>query len=359
MIAGSDVLFIGMGRTSPAWYRCFLPAMAIGADWVGVYGQPPNLAIATGLVKGLTQRPKYEDYKVVVAQQPHGREWLDLVNRLRANGVIVLYEIDDYLHGVPKQKTHDSARAYTKKLLHAHELVMRACDGIICSTNYIARRYARWNRHVYILRNGLDVDRYQLTRPERSTINVGWCGATGHIAALLPWLNAIVPVLKERQDTTMVFVGQPQLAGPVAQLLGRPDRAIGVPFCAIEAYPAAMCLMDIALAPAQNTAWYRAKSDLRWLEASALKIPVVADSVVYDEIEDGVTGLLAETPTQAAEHVRTLCEDSELRERIGSAAREHLYRERTISALAPNWLEVFNAVAGEYESMSELVRAGR
>ena len=41
-------LFVGIGASGPAWYRAALPATALGADWVGVRGTPPELRFVTG-----------------------------------------------------------------------------------------------------------------------------------------------------------------------------------------------------------------------------------------------------------------------------------------------------------------------
>jgi Glycosyl transferases group 1 len=353
-----EILFVGTDKTSVLWYRVALPAMALGADWVGVRGRPPGPQVVTGEVRGESMIPRYENYRLIVFQQVHGREWLAQINSLRKRGIKVLYEIDDYLHGVAKQTHHDYAKHFTKERLKGHELCMRACDGIICSTDYIARRYAKFNRNVYVCRNGLDVNRYSLTRPQRSTVTIGWAGATGHLAILLPWLNALLPVLSEHADTCFASIGDHTLAGPIGELIGA-ERAIGIPFCPIECYPAAMTLFDIALAPAGRTAWYRGKSDLRWLEAGALGIPTIADPVVYPEVEHGITGFHAATPQEMAAILRELVVDGELRTRVGEAAREYVLNNRTSEIAATQWYEVCCAVAGEYESMHQLARAGR
>ena len=104
-----------------------------------------------------------------------------------------------------------------------------------------------------------------------------------------------------------------------------------------------MSNFDVALAPAARTSFFRAKSDLRWLEASALGIPVVADPGVYPDIEHGVTGLHAATPSEAAEHLHALAGSRELRERIGAAAREHVTRARRIEVVAEEWRAVLEA----------------
>jgi hypothetical protein len=57
-----------------------------------------------------------------------------------------------------------------------------------------------------------------------------------------------------------------------------------------------MTIFDVAIAPSAENNLFRGKSDLRWLEASALSVPLVAHPDVYPEIEDGVTGVHARTP---------------------------------------------------------------
>lgn len=356
MLEGKDILFLGLGKSAVLWYRCALPAMHLGADWCGVVGEPPTVHVLTGIVRGDTQLPRYDDYKVIVIQQPHGRAWLKQINALRERGLKVLYEVDDYLHGVAKQPTHDYSKFFTPEHLKSYEMCMRACDGIICSTDYIARRYARFNRNLYICENGLDVNRYKLTRPERSTINIGWAGATGHMATLVPWLNALLGVMKEHDNTCFVAIGQPALARPINELL-EGERAIGIPWTPLECYPAAMCMFDIALAPAGKTSWYRGKSDLRWLEAGALSVPIIADPVVYPLIEEEVTGFLATEPEDMADILHDLINDPGLRLGVGHNAHDYVMNERSSELAAAQWSEVFNAVVGEYQSMSQLRRS--
>jgi glycosyltransferase involved in cell wall biosynthesis len=358
MIDRSQILFLGIGKSSVFWYRCALPAIHLGADWCGVRGDPPNVVVMTGLVRGETSLPNYADYKVVVLQQVYGRKWLLKIRQLQANGIKVIYEIDDYVHGVDKQAGHDYAKYFTKDRLREYEMCMRVCDGIITSTDYIARRYAKYNRNIYICRNGLDLARYQLTRPERPTTNIGWAGATGHIQALVPWINATIPVLRSHPDTAWVSIGGEQgVAEMVGKAIGRERHAIGIPFTTLECYPAAMCMIDIMLAPAGKTGWYRGKSDLRWLEASALGIPVIADPIVYPEIEHGVTGFHAETPQQVTEILRELIADEELRTRVGKQARDYVELHRSSEDAAMQWSEVLSAVAGEHESIHQLRRS--
>lgn len=329
-------LFVGIGRSRVAWYRCALPAMALGQDWVGVQGTPPEVGFATGLTARPIARADVETYDVVVLQQPMGREWLREIRRLQRAGVTVLIETDDDVHAIRKTRGHGSAGHYTRERVQGFELTLRAADGVICSTERLARRAQRFNPRTWVCRNGVDLKRYALEPAPRrdGTVTLGWAGGTGHADALEPWLPAVASVLELRPQARFTTIGM-AYADRLAERF--PGRCLSIPWAPLEAYPAAMTAFDVALAPAAPTSFFRAKSDLRWLEASALGVPTVAEPVVYPGIEPGVTGFYATTPDEARELLLALVDDAALRRRVGEAARAHVREHRSIEVAAQQW----------------------
>jgi glycosyltransferase involved in cell wall biosynthesis len=325
-------LFLARALSVAAWYRMLLPAIHLGHDWAGVAGDPPDWAVSTGNVGGELTEEAVAGYDVVVIQARRGDAWLRLIRRLQAAGTKVLFEIDDYAHGIRRIPDHDFAGVWDKDALRALEQVMAACDGVIASTPFLAERYGE---RTWVCRNGIDLPRYALTLPHRDAPAIGWAGATGHRTALGPWLQEVAAVLRGRPGTRFVSVGQPY-ADELAPAVGE-DRTLSLPFGPVETYPAAMTHFDVALAPAGRSAFFQAKSDLRWLEASALGIPAIADPVVYPEIEHGVTGFHATTPDEAREALVALVDDAELRRRVGEAARAAVTATRAMERMAPQW----------------------
>lgn len=339
---------MGKRVTAVCYYRCMLPAMELGSDWVGIGGLPPKFSVETGIVKGSTQKPELlgGDYDIVVVQQPHGPEWVELIGKMQEHGIRVLYEIDDYLHAIRHMPDHTSADYYTPQRLQLHEEAMEMADGIIVSTKWLKTKYQRYNKTVFVCRNGIDLRRYRLEKPDRGDqVNIGWAGATGHLKAIEPWLPYVNRIMQLREKTSFVSIGQPFADG--FKKGGWGNRALSVPFAAIEQYPAAMTLLDIALAPSGNTRFHRGKSDLRWVEASALAIPVIASPTVYSEIEQGKTGFLASSPEQMTEHLLRLVDDPALRKEVGEAARAYIEEHRTMRVVKGDWERAFERILQE------------
>jgi glycosyltransferase involved in cell wall biosynthesis len=337
-------VFVGKSMTGICWYRCALPAMALGQDWVGVRGAPPKLEPITGLTRRPFEFEHLAEHDVVVLQQPGSREWLHAIRRLQDAGVKVLFEIDDYVRSVRKIRTHEARSDFSRDHIEGIERNMRVADGLIVSTPFLAQRYRKFNANVWICRNGLDLRRYDVEPAPRSGVTIGWAGGVGHIDAMRPWLPVVADALHSHPDARFVTIGQP-FADELAPEFG-PDRCFSVPFAALEMYPAAMTQFDLALAPSSGSGLFRGKSDLRWLEASALGLPAIADPDVYSDIEHGVTGLHAATPEQAREALFALLADEALRTRIGAAARDHVREHRSIQAVAPMWQKAIAEVAG-------------
>lgn len=335
----SRVLFVGMGASAVAWYRCILPAMYLGADWIGVSGEPPKFRFHTGLVKGRTSMPDWKDYDAVVLQQPRGRAWHRLIRSLQSEDIAVLFEVDDYLHAIRKMgEDHDFASSFDKAALAELELCMRQADGIITSTEFIARRYLRFNSRTWVAQNGVDLGRYAVTRPDRPTFNVGWAGGTGHTRSFREWVPAVERVMERHADVCFVSIGQ-DFGAHFAQRFGQ-HRAISVPFTMIDNYPAAMTLFDVALAPAGRGNFFRGKSDLRWVEAGALGVPAIADPSVYPAIRDGLTGFHASDVEDLEEKLELLVGDRNIGIAVGSAARDEIHDTRGMHVTARRWAEV-------------------
>jgi hypothetical protein len=341
-----DILFLGRGSTTISWYRCGAPALTLGCDWAGVGGDDPNnLHLITAVKRGGMTLPELDKYKIVILQQVKGQLWFNEIRRLKDKKVKVLYEIDDYIHGVSKLKHHEFKGAYDKKTVAAHELCMKACDGIIVSTDWLAKRYAKFNKNIYLCENAVEIERYKLEVPERDTINIGWAGSAGHLEAVMKWVPAVRKILDEYPEARFMSIG---LNVGQAKPLFETGRSTTLPVCTIENYPGALTNFDIAIAPALNNNFYAGKSDLRMLEVGALAIPIVGDPFVYKNIVHRETGMAATNADEAYEGIKALIEEEELYEEVCWNVKDYVDSERSMENKGvQQWERVFVQVAGQ------------
>ena len=333
---------MGRGNSVVSWYRTGMPSFYNGCDWVGVGGDPPNLSFASGLKRGGLVVPKFDDYRIVILQQVSGLAWLSEIFRLQKKGVRVLYEIDDHIHSVRKIKGHMAREHYSKRKLAEYEKCMRAADGLIVSTEFLRKDYRKFNQKIWVCRNSIEAGRYsQFELPPRkdNKIHIGWAGGEGHQESVKLWLPAVQRIMDEREDVRFITIGL-----PFADEINAPGRTKSIPFVPIENVPAVMCNMDIGIAPAGRGNFFRAKSDLRFLEAGALGIPLVADPFVYKDLRDTETGFHAINAEQAYEGLIALVDDPAWREEMSGNVREYVLTNRCIEKEAEQWVEVFMGV---------------
>lgn len=341
-LSSEDVLFVGKNAGVVPWYRTGMPAFYLGCDWICLQGRGyKETFLSASLKRGGHSIPKLDDYKIVVLQQVEGRDWRREIKRLKRKGVKVIYEVDDYLHGVQDIQSHRAREVFNPERLIEFEVCMRACDAMICSTEWLAAHYAKFNPNTYVCKNGVETRRYMpFNLPERKTLNIGWAGGEGHLESVMEWIPAVEKILAEFEHTRFISIGL-----PVANLLKQPKRAVALPFISLENFPGALCNFDIGIAPAGKGTFFQAKSDLRFLETGALGIPLVADPMVYDDIIPGSTGYWAENADDAEKWLRALVEDRGHRSDIAKAAREHVLQNRAIDVVVDQWEKVFIEVA--------------
>jgi hypothetical protein len=324
-----EILFVGQSVGAGCYHRIMLPALAIGSDWCGLDAPPPRMVVGRGAVRG-----DLASYRTVVIQTPAQDGWLDVIAALQAGGTSVLYEVDYDLH----------ALAQPPEMLALIEALVAMCDGVICATARVAERYRELNPRTYVCPSGIDLRPYALTRPPHDTVNIGWAGTTLELDEMQPALEQVAGVMRAREVTNFISIGQP-FADVLAEMgVVAPERCLSIPAMLPEQYPAAMSIFDIAFDPLGRRPWRRARSPLRWLEAAAWGIPFVGDPRIYPDVEPGRTGFhAADAPSLGRELLR-LVDDPGLRAALGTEARRVVAERFTIDAVAPAWIRAFEAV---------------
>jgi len=277
-----------------------------------------------------------------------------VLSRCRQRGVPVVYELDDNLldlHGDEPWEPYpgDALRGVVAFLA-------RQADGMIVSTPALAERLARLRSGILVVPNALD-ERLFGSAPEppaarSSGVTIGYMGTLTHEADLRMVLAPLRALLARHAGGVRLEVVGGGAEERIASLFE------GLPFRTRQPgredpYPRFVPWMrqhlrwDVAIAPLEDDAFTRGKSDLKYLDYAALGIPgVFSDVRAYREsVRHRETGLLAPNePGAWAEALGEIVADGALRTRLARAAAAEVHGNRMLKTNATRWGEAIETI---------------
>lgn len=285
---------------------------------------------------------------VAVFQICHSADALALVDTIREQyQKPVLFESDDFMFGVQSDSLafvdwHPDSPAERTAMTQ-----LMTADGVIVSTEYLAAMYGRVNPNVHVVHNGIDPDLWP--KPNYSPgrrVRIGWQGGASHDRDFEQIKDVVLSLATELRDKV-----EWHFQGGVPNWC-KNHKAIScsIDWVPVEQYPAVMqsLNLDIGIAPLCDSTFARSKSDLRFLEFSALGIPTVAtDCPAYNTVQDGVTGMKVRTPEEWASAIRFLVDNHDKRRELGLNARQWVMDNRTIYHSADEYLAALEDYGGD------------
>ena len=223
--------------------------------------------------------------------------------------------------------------------------MVKAAAGITVSTETLKEVFEPFNNNIFVNPNAIDFEEWgEKKKMDDGVIRLGLFGSNTHyhdwklIAGILKeildefpnvhlcfntWLTATFEQganfneLQERHARFPDYFHE----------LGLIERASQVEIyepCQIQDWPAWMAGkgVDIGLAPLVDTRFNDAKSNLKYLEFSALRVPgVYSDVRAYNrDIKNGVNGFLSKNADEWGKKIRALIKDETLRRQMGNRA---------------------------------------
>lgn len=353
-------VFYIAGKYDGCYYvRCLLPLMNNGWD-----GAKQTLKGETMSSDKMFEYAMKSD--VIVFQRPDSKDKTEAIRLLKMAGKKVVFDNDDTYRpdsGYPKLAELDNQEVIKGINDELMENVKQA-DLITTTTEVLADEYRPLNKNVLVLPNC--VDPFDWDEPLRNETNIVRIGLVGSVA--YGDYQIIEPYLKElakRKDVRLVMfslsdVKLPENAkNPFLETYKKihKESYSFVEENDIELHrlvPMSQYFeklnslkLDIMLIPRIDNYFNKCKSNIKFLEASMLEIPVVASSFKdkkspYDlSIEHGKTGFLAQTEEDWREMTEKLIKDKELREEIGKNAKEYTLNNFNINDKAHLWEEAY------------------
>ncbi len=229
----------------------------------------------------------------------------------------MVWETDDDLWCLDPSNER-AVKAYTPELLHELAEIVRTAHMVTVSTEPLREAMLKFNPNVVVLPNHIDGRMFDLERPRRARLTVGWAGGDSHrkdLAMVAPRLRRF---LGRNPDVDFHMIGQDYLReNKIPGRWSAWSKDLFDYYRTID--------FDIGIAPLIPSRFNRSKSAIKALEYAALGIPVIASDVEPYQafVVDGVTGFLVSRDHEWEARLRDLVNDADLRETMGAAAKEH------------------------------------
>lgn len=353
------VYFVSSGNWGCYIVRCLLPLVANGWD-----GDNTSIRYLEKTPENKMLATKQAD--IVVFHRPEDERKLELARILKKQGKKIVFDNDDTYKDHESVKLNDYftkervARGLAKVNSITDAFIIEA-DLVTCTTETLAQEYRKLNTNVKVLPNC--VDPFYFDEPLRNEEDVVRIGITGSIITSTD-LDVVAPIIRHYEHdprVRLVCFGLPpnRLDNPKVASVYR-DEYKFMDSANVEWHPAVKAdvyydkinslKLDMMLIPREDNYFNRAKSNLKFLEASMLEIPCICQSFPdkqspYEVNPEDTKHLLLATNTEDwIEKIETLIKDKELRRKMGKDAREYVEENYNIETKGEMWVDAYKSI---------------
>jgi glycosyltransferase involved in cell wall biosynthesis len=275
------ILFLNGTYPFCYYVRGYLPGVYSGNMVVREFlvGEPNTQAV-------LEQAKKAD---VVVMQRPNSEKFYNIMHSLKALGKKVIFENDDtYLVGKGidlDRLENDKQRELAKEISAWTNKCLALADGAIASTPILAEEYSQTNPNVCVLKNCIDpLDEFPCKENTTGKFRVGFVGSVTTNDDYIH-IKDQIKQLDDRGDVTIVVFGIKYKDGSHISFMKEDldfwstlKNVEWQPYVPVTSYmmTLAKLSLDLAIIPRNENYFNACKSNLKFLEMSLLKIPVLA-----------------------------------------------------------------------------------
>lgn len=266
----------------------------------------------------------------------------------------IITEIDDWIFDLPAYNIAANPYKPNSEPEWVCAQQLKLSDAFIASTNFIKDKLIESfpDRPVYVIPNSIDFNIWDNLKPTQrdevkkadGKIRIGYTGCGNHDGDMDIVKRPILKLLEEFPNlefvSSHVFPSWKDFPE---------DRFINSNrWVTINHYPneVAGWYMDIGIAPLRDNNFNRAKSNLRWLEFSALHLPTVASRVrpFKESIREGVDGILCSSELEWYEALKILIVDVQKRKALGETAYARVKKDFNMDTVAKQYAETLERI---------------
>lgn len=334
------------------YVRCLVPMQAMGADG-------DKTSLRTPSLNNEQKAQAVLDADVVVFHRPNDERSYEIGKKLKSMGKKIVSDGDDTYKELETKK-------FVNILAQVDGWVDKfnteIADMVSASTEFLAEEYRKSNPNVVVLPNCVDPDVWP-EEPQRNTgdkVRIGLVGSVtvnGDFESMLPALRE----LNKRDDVQLVMFALPRKTAEteLAQKYYLDDYKFWEqfnvewqPFVGRADYVDTLddLKLDIMLIPRKDDYFNRCKSNLKFLEASMLEIPCIAQSFSDGKSpyeinpDDAKHMVLIKDNSKWLEEIDKLVKDKELRLNMGKAAKSYVLENYDINKHINKWTKAYQSL---------------
>lgn len=229
-----------------------------------------------------------------------------------------------------------------------HEIIRTAHGATVCSPS-LAKYFKEviGQKNTYVFPNTIIPAHFENIRAVRTddSIRILWQGGMSHWVDWYPLRDALKTICQKYTNIKFVIFGE--WFKWIHDVI--PDHMVEHhPWVEYNAYKLKRGLLniDINLCPLAKDVFNAGKSAIKWYEASIWEKPEATLASNFgpykEEMQDGETGLLYNTPDEFVQKLSLLIEDVPLRNRVAAGARRWVLENRTPEATIPGLFDFYS-----------------
>ena len=303
------------------------------------------------------------DADVVVFHRPNDDRALAVADKLRQQGKKIVMDNDDTYKGFDKTKLGKLADKFGEVEAGVDNFG-KAADLITCSTEFLRQEYLKLNPNVVVVPNCVDPDDWpdqdEILKNEGEKIRIGLVGSVGLHTDVAGFIHVLDDLIK-RTNVQLVVFALPADTPESKDVHNyyKPElefwqsyKVEWQPFVPIYDYVETLnnLKLDMLLIPRSDDYFNRCKSNIKFLEASMLEIPVIAqgfttgDSPYQANPDDSEHMKIVIDNTKWIEEIDSLINNKEFRLEMGRKAREYVLSKYQIKDNIQKWQDAYNSL---------------
>jgi len=296
-----------------------------------------------------------------------------LIKKANALNIPIIFDVDDYvfepaiipyLDGIKSWSIEDK-KEYEHGVL-GYRQTLEHCDYVTAPTSFLVEKASKLGKKTYVIKNTLNQEQIEICEKVLESkgapglskgVRIGYfSGTKTHQKDFTVAYMAILKILNEFSDVKLLVVGYLDLDEfPEFREFEYKNERIA--FVDWKRLPYEIGSVDINIIPLElNNPFCDAKSELKYFEAGALKIPSVASPTrtFREVIKHGENGFLAETADDWYGYLKDLIVDEDLRKKMGENAYKHTMDYYTPAKLSSDSKETYNQIIMDFRKVEAI-----